>query len=535
MIQTLLIYFSLEIAYKINSIMYHMHRMPLFRKVFAGKSYDAPAFKAFITAFAIMKEIFAGIIYKAVYFIAVFAVYSWFISMELIDKQASAAPVFVHIITLWTIAGAVINNQIFDTDVNSYYAVVLLRMDAKRYALTNYMYTMVRHIVGLVLFGMIFALIFSIPVYIMLLFPFYVVGVKIFKQSVMLIFNDFFRKNEKAVTAVQVCIALIAIAFSVMFPVSGFMITEQAAMYIMIAGILLGIIFLGRLITYDNYTLIYKRELSENMGPAGNINNDNSTEVEASRAAINDSAVVVNSKKSGFAYMNDLFVKRHRRLLWGTELFMTAAAVVLFAALTVLVGFGLGAEDKAELNHAVLYVIPRMLVFFMYALNRGTQYTQALFINCDHSLLTYSFYKERKRILNLFAIRLMDIIKVNLPIAVVIGIGLDVLLAVTGGTDSVVNYGVLVIAPICLSIFFSVHFLVMYYLLQPFDGGTNLASPAYKAVKPATYFVSFFIMEMELESLYFGIGTIVFCVLYCIAACVLVYIFAPRTCRIRCG
>ena len=130
-----------------------------------------------------------------------------------------------------------------------------------------------------------------------------------------------------------------------MFPVSGFMITEQAAMYIMIAGILLGIIFLGRLITYDNYTLIYKRELSENMGPA----------------------------------------------------------------------------------------------------------------------------------------------------------------------------------------------LVMYYLLQPFDGGTNLVSPAYKAVKLATYFVSFFIMEMELESLYFGIGTIAFCVLYCIAACVLVYIFAPRTFRIRGG
>ncbi len=44
--------------------------------------------------------------------------------------------------------------------------------------------------------------------------------------------------------------------------------------------------------------------------------------------------------------------------------------------------------------------------FIMYAINRGTGFTRALFMNCDHSLLTYSFYKKPDMVLTLFRIRL---------------------------------------------------------------------------------------------------------------------------------
>lgn len=67
-------------------------------------------------------------------------------------------------------------------------------------------------------------------------------------------------------------------------------------------------------------------------------------------------------------------------------------------------------------------------VFIMYAINRGTGFTQALFMNCDHSLLTYSFYKQPKFVLKLFQIRLREIVKVNLLPAAVIGGGLAGLL-----------------------------------------------------------------------------------------------------------
>ena len=78
-------------------------------------------------------------------------------------------------------------------------------------------------------------------------------------------------------------------------------------------------------------------------------------------------------------------------------------------------------------------------VFIMYAINRGTGFTQALFMNCDHSLLTYSFYKRPAFVLRLFSIRLREIIKVNLLPAAVIGGGLALLLLVTGGQRAAVR------------------------------------------------------------------------------------------------
>ena len=99
----------------------------------------------------------------------------------------------------------------------------------------------------------------------------------------------------------------------------------------------------------------------------------------------------------------------------------------------------------------------------MYSVNRGTGFTQALFMNCDVSLLTYSFFKQPKMILRLFRIRLREIIKVNLLPATVIAAGLCFILALSGGTDNPVNYLVLIVSILCLSVFFSVHYLTIYY------------------------------------------------------------------------
>ena len=48
---------------------------------------------------------------------------------------------------------------------------------------------------------------------------------------------------------------------------------------------------------------------------------------------------------------------------------------------------------KADINEMVMTWLP-YFAFIMYLINRGTGFTQALFMNCDHSLLTYSFYKR---------------------------------------------------------------------------------------------------------------------------------------------
>ncbi|MCR4793739.1 MAG: hypothetical protein K5898_00890 [Ruminococcus sp.] len=135
--------------------------------------------------------------------------------------------------------------------------------------------------------------------------------------------------------------------------------------------------------------------------------------------------------------------------------------------------------------------------------------------------------------MNLFRIRLREIIKVNLLPAAVGGIGISALLFFSGGTDNPVTYGVIFVSMCALSVFFSVHYLTIYYLLQPYNAGTEIKNGTYRIITTVTYLVCYWMIYVEVPALLFGALTIVFCVLYIAVACLLVYKFAPKTFRIH--
>lgn len=109
-------------------------------------------------------------------------------------------------------------------------------------------------------------------------------------------------------------------------------------------------------------------------------------------------------------------------------------------------------------------------------------------MNCDHSMLTYRFYRQPKAILSLFVERLKVIIVINLMPAFVIALGLPSLMFITGGTDKPINYFLLFISILAMSVFFSVHHIVLYYLLQPYNINLESKSFAYGIANFLTYF-----------------------------------------------
>ncbi|MBQ1993109.1 MAG: hypothetical protein II243_01430 [Lachnospiraceae bacterium] len=123
--------------------------------------------------------------------------------------------------------------------------------------------------------------------------------------------------------------------------------------------------------------------------------------------------------------------------------------------------------------------------------------------------------------------------KINILPAVVIGLGLVALLFATGGTDNYLNYVILFASTVAMSIFFSVHYLMLYYLLQPYNAGTEIKSGTYQIITWATYFVCYMMLQVKMPTILFGMMTIIFSVIYCIIASILVYKFAPKTFKIR--
>ena len=223
-------------------------------------------------------------------------------------------------------------------------------------------------------------------------------------------------------------------------------------------------------------------------------------------------------------------MKRHSRLLTKSAKKLTVLLLAVLAAAAA--ACGVFPEARAAVNSLMLTFLPYFL-FVMYLINLGRGITQAMFLNCDHSMLAYRFYRQPKAILALFAARLKYVIAINLAPASVIALGLPLLLLLSGGTENPVNYLVLFVSILAMSVFFSVHTLAMYYLLQPYNINMEIKNPVYTAVNFITYFICYLCLGKELPTLTFGILVSAFCILYTVAALGLAYRFAPKTFRLR--
>ena len=115
-------------------------------------------------------------------------------------------------------------------------------------------------------------------------------------------------------------------------------------------------------------------------------------------------------------------------------------------------------------------------------------------------------------------------------------VGAALLLIVTGGTDRFMDYPVLIISILSMSVFFSVHYLVLYYLFQPYTSGLDTKHPIYAIISGSTYPVCYLIatqLGKLISPLIFGGILIGFCVLYTAAALILAYKLAPKTFKLR--
>ena len=130
-------------------------------------------------------------------------------------------------------------------------------------------------------------------------------------------------------------------------------------------------------------------------------------------------------------------MKRHSKLLTKAGKLITLACIVLFSAVVALCFIF---PDINDTLNGILHSYTPYLLFVMYMINRGTVITQAMFMNCDHSMLTYRFYRQPNAILSLFIERLKYILLINLIPASVIAVGFTSLLFNTGGTDQPINY-----------------------------------------------------------------------------------------------
>ncbi len=524
MLKTFITSFKLQNTYRTNSIIYSLKQLPLIKRILPNSLYQNRGLKIFAGIISILLEIINVFIGKIIYITAmIFMVLSWY--------HTNQANTFIHLFVFLTLAGGVVNTYMLNPTKDKYYAIILMNIDAREYGLSNYYYQLIKLVIGFLPFTILFGMIVGVPLWIQIAIPFFVLAIKLIVMNYS-IYK--FKKTNKASNEnllnkfswgfVGICLLL---AYGL--PAINMIMNQTIFLYVFIIAIILGIVSLVKIHNFKDYRRMYKQILTEN--------NVYVQEKATGTQLIKDTSLKqieldknYTSNKSGFAYFHDLFVKRHRKIL--TTAVKKQSVVILLIIIAMIIGIIMNNDFKVKTNEILMVYLP-YFVFIMYCINRSSSVTQAMFMNCDHSMLTYRIYRTSKVILGIFKERLKTLITINLLPAFLIGGGLVLLLYLSGGTDNPINYVILFVSIIAMSIFFSVHYLVMYYLLQPYNVSTEMKSSTYKVVQGLTYIVCWYMIQIQMPIFTFGIATIVFCIVYCLISLFLAYKYAPKTFKLR--
>ena len=520
MISTFFLSFRLKNAYRVNSILYSLKQLPIIKRILPEKLYGVRGLK-------ILGNIISAIWEFIMIFLGKFLYIAFMIAAMLGIYQTNSAATFLHIFFFLTICGGLMNTYLFDPTKDKYYAMFLMNMDAKEYTISNYLYQMIKVLIGFLPFTCFYGMSVGLPLWIMTLCPIFVMMVKTFINSLSLI--DFKRtkkvKNENLPTSVVWILLLVLLVCAYALPYIS--IVMPTWMFLIFFGLSLGLGIFGfyQIFHFPYYRFLYKQLLTNT--PL--VIDQTSIRRDASLSQI-ELDTSLNSTKEGFSYFHELFVKRHRKIL--TKAIKKQTIVLVGIAIVMSFLVKVNASVASTTNHLMLVFLP-YFVFIMYMLNRGTTLTQAMFMNCDHAMLSYRIYRKPNVILGLFKERLKTLIGLNLIPATVIGFTLALLLFLSGGTSNVYNYFVLFFSILAMSVFFSVHYLVMYYLLQPYNVHTEMKSSTYSVVQGVTYFVCYYMMQLRLPTFYFGLSVTAFCILYSLLSLWFAYRLAPKTFKLR--
>lgn len=514
---------NLKNTYSVNSILYWISRLPLIRRFINDSIYQERTFKIIGIILNIFKNIFKIFVGKIIY---IFFFIS-FISQEYNNPSKS----FITIFVMLTLIGTIINTFMLNPTKDKYYAIKLMKMDSRVYALTDYFFNIVKQFVGIIIPIIVFGLINKINIFVLLLMPIFISCLKINTNALRLkMFKEKnILKDENTLKFYDYIILVILLVLTYSLPYFNILITELIFVILSLITIFIAIPATKYIIKYDNYYNLYNKLISVSiLNDMGSITNPK-IEYEAASRLIDDKHLIV-SKKHGYAFFNDLFFKRHHKVLISHARNVSIFAGICFISMVVLII--LFPEIKESICKNIVIYFSGSLIL-MYYINSGQRIANILFLNCDVAMLTYNFYKERKVLINNFMERLKRLVGINLISSLTISLAISIIFCLTSQEINIINTILLFVSINMMSFFFSVHNLVLYYLFQPFTKDASQKSIPYNIIKGVTYYICLLLIDCKLNIEIFSLVLIAFTILYIIISLILVKLFAPHTFKIH--
>lgn len=233
-------------------------------------------------------------------------------------------------------------------------------------------------------------------------------------------------------------------------------------------------------------------------------------------------------KGEGYAYLNNLFFARHRKLIAVPayrRLAFAAGAAVAGLLLVQVIARSFDMSVSVEPAH-ILPLLP--LAMSVYAI--GERVCRAMYYHCDGSMMRHAFY--RRAAIRHYRLRLVRLIGYNLAAGAALSLALTSVVWFTGGAP-LADYMWLWISVLSLAVFFSVHHLAMYYLLQPYTTELNVRSPLYYVIVYAVSILCGISVVLRPAPMVYGLAVFAAAFGYAVISLVLVRRYGHRTFRVK--
>ena len=338
--KTLRLSFSLKNTYRVNSILYSLKQIPFIKKLLPETLYKVKGLKIFANILSIIWEIISVFLGKLIYFLTMI------IGVSMLYETTANDQLFLHILLFLTIIGAFMNTYMFNPTRDKYYAMILMKMNAREYTLVNYGFSIIKVIIGFFPIAIYFGLQNNIPIWICILIPFFIAGLKLTSAAFSLINYEKTGRttNENGLGKFMWLFAGLLLASAYGLPAIGFIIPSIIIICIMCISIILGIISLRKILCFRYYREMYQQILVKSINQ---MDNTKQVSQQMSQKVISADTNITSHKK-GFEYLNEIFIKRHQKILWKSSI--RIATVCLFLILGVLLAFYLAPETKDKIN-----------------------------------------------------------------------------------------------------------------------------------------------------------------------------------------
>jgi hypothetical protein len=535
MISTFVNSFKVSFAEQANTFIFFLKRIPFLGKKIPDNLYKRTQAKLILGIIREIVALLSQFIKKALYLGIMIILPSYSIT----NNIATLKPIFLHIFFFLSfVLGPLMKSTIFDQNNKpAFNMITLMKADARKYYISEIVYKNITDFIYFLIPVMIIGLIIGFSPLKAIVLVTELIAFRLIGESLQLYM---YAKTEvillkKGWFASTTIICGLALAY--VLPILNFTIDFNLILFNFFVAIIilsLGVSAFIYLWKYRRYTILAKTLLTK----------DNLFDKEAFKTQMTFATVKLDEKKmnkedlntkkydkkQGYEYLNSLFFLRFRRIM--VKPIKERVAIIGIAFLIVMYFVLLMPSKRSDILTTIKKSIPS-LVFLMYFMSTGERICKAMFYNCDVSLLRYGYYREGKVILSNFTSRLKRVVILNLIPALTLCAFIACIILASGYGSELISMIPLFLCILCLSCFFSIHHLFMYYVLQPYTAELTVKSPLFKFMNMVICVGSYICLQIKTSSYYFTAGVIITTIIYMLVALLLTYRVAPRTFKLK--